>query len=116
MTITDLLDKHFPKEELTAGELYEKFSTVDYFDAHLCVGNGRRFTSMSWRGHKTLYSTIELYTGNSDSPQARVSEYTMVSVYDLSDPDKMRAFLREYIDTLDVDALRWEIREVVDCA
>lgn len=112
MPITELLNKHFPKEELTAGELYTKFN--DYDDHHWCVANGQRFTHMHWKGRKSAHSVIELYLPDNDYPEARVGEYTMVAVYDVSDTDKVRAFLHEYIETLDADALRWELRDVVD--
>lgn len=101
MNIIMLLDKHFPKTEHVVIELYPNQFPLKKL-GRMAVFQTARFDHISKRG-----KVYELYdsTDGSDYPSGRATDYDFVSIYDISDADRIRAFMLEYVAVASDDDL-----------
>lgn len=109
MNLTELLDKHFTKEDFAAVELYKWGDRGCKLMLH---GNTRFDHMMKGRAP----NTYELWqNSDGDYPSMRVTQYEMLAVYDASDIAKVRAFMVDYATQVDDDDLRYKFRELFCC-
>lgn len=109
MKLVELLDKHFPKEDLAAVELFPRKDT----DGKLMIYLATRFDFMREGRAKGTYDLWQ--HGDGDYPSMRVSQYTMLAVYDVSDLAKVRAFMLDSVVHATDEELRNGLGEMFCC-
>ena len=113
MNKVELLKKHFPFTEITIGELYDlkedRFPQTSFF-----MYKNERFDYFYLEGKKSITSQFALYKSDSEYAFTRIGRYEIVSVYNVSSFDNIRAFLLEYVSQQSEEDLMWALKDAVE--
>lgn len=114
MSLTTLLDQHFPKQELAVVEYAQ--SKIDTTHK-LTLYKGSRVKHVYGKNlSQLLKHEYEVYgVGDHDYPFARASPYEILTLYDVADTEKVRAFMSAYVAQAEEDDLRSLFEELFCC-
>lgn len=108
----DLMKKHFPFFDVTAGELYSNHN--EYPDTSWFFYKNTRFSYIFEENKGKIDHCFDLYRSDGEYAVHRIGKYEMITIYDVSNIDKVRAFLLEYIHQQDNEDLMWSLKDAVD--
>lgn len=109
---TILLKKYFPSQELTAGELHLKAGS--YPETSWFFYGENRFSYIFEINKGNINHQFELYRSDGEYASHYIGAYEMIIIYDVSDINRVRGFLLEYIQQLDTEDLVWSLKDAVD--